>query len=445
MSVGICIINHNGIALAADSAGTVGANSMFYNSMNKIFSLSNKNIIGAITYGNTRINDVLVDQVLKEFRRYLDNRLPINDFYEIENEFINYIKNNDEYYGFSQVSINEVNTIVTRLLVIWKQRIDNGISSLNNLNSTNVSNITSISKEDTVEKIIEKIELEVNKNINYIKFDYSKDIEKNFEKIIEDKVLALFPSLTSLSTEKQKLINIIKQYINIEFNRTNSLGLFIVGYGLKSAFPKFIHLSIFRVIGGELKYILTDKGPKANEVIIPLAQPDVIFTFCRGISNELQSKYSEINQKLIMNQIDNLESSKFTIEQKDILKKAFGCHNQFLDSSINSYIMSRNVEPLFSGLKYLPIPEMAKLAENLINITTLRRRYVLDGNQQTVGGPTDVAVLSKIDGFIWIKRKHYFDMALNPSFSSCWKNEHFTQQKKYNRHYTSNKNRRSII
>ena len=51
MSVGVCIINRNGIALAADSAGTFTGNQMFYNSMNKVFSLSRRNVHGAITYG----------------------------------------------------------------------------------------------------------------------------------------------------------------------------------------------------------------------------------------------------------------------------------------------------------------------------------------------------------------------------------------------------------
>jgi hypothetical protein len=36
----------------------------------------------------------------------------------------------------------------------------------------------------------------------------------------------------------------------------------------------------------------------------------------------------------------------------------------------------------------------------------------------SVGGPIDVAVISKIDGFVWIKRKHYFDPALNHQFFS---------------------------
>ena len=36
---------------------------------------------------------------------------------------------------------------------------------------------------------------------------------------------------------------------------------------------------------------------------------------------------------------------------------------------------------------------------------------------ETVGGPIDVAVISKSEGFIWIKRKLYFDKNLNNHYS----------------------------
>jgi len=42
----------------------------------------------------------------------------------------------------------------------------------------------------------------------------------------------------------------------------------------------------------------------------------------------------------------------------------------------------------------------------------LTRRVSMDA--ETVGGPIDVAVISKGDGFVWIKRKHYFRSELNP-------------------------------
>lgn len=35
---------------------------------------------------------------------------------------------------------------------------------------------------------------------------------------------------------------------------------------------------------------------------------------------------------------------------------------------------------------------------------------------ESVGGPVDVALISKGDGFVWIERKHYFKPELNPRF-----------------------------
>lgn len=40
MSAGICIMNRNAIAMAADSAVTVGDHAAIHNSANKLFSLS---------------------------------------------------------------------------------------------------------------------------------------------------------------------------------------------------------------------------------------------------------------------------------------------------------------------------------------------------------------------------------------------------------------------
>ena len=55
-----------------------------------------------------------------------------------------------------------------------------------------------------------------------------------------------------------------------------------------------------------------------------------------------------------------------------------------------------------------------EIAEVFIRLTQVRRR--LSPDSETVGGPIDVAVISKADGFVWIKRKYYFDKELNYSF-----------------------------
>jgi hypothetical protein len=50
----------------------------------------------------------------------------------------------------------------------------------------------------------------------------------------------------------------------------------------------------------------------------------------------------------------------------------------------------------------------------LVSLTSFKQKVSMD--TETVGGAVDVAVISKGDGFIWIKRKHYFKPELNARF-----------------------------
>ncbi len=72
------------------------------------------------------------------------------------------------------------------------------------------------------------------------------------------------------------------------------------------------------------------------------------------------------------------------------------------------------IDPVINAVAALPKDELAAMAEALVNLTSFKRKVTLE--TETVGGPIDVAVISKGDGFIWIKRKHYFKPELNPHF-----------------------------
>jgi hypothetical protein len=63
----------------------------------------------------------------------------------------------------------------------------------------------------------------------------------------------------------------------------------------------------------------------------------------------------------------------------------------------------------------MPKQDLAALAEEMINLTAVKRKF--SSGKETVGGPIDVAVISRIDGFVWVSRKHYFTPELNPRYS----------------------------
>jgi hypothetical protein len=59
--------------------------------------------------------------------------------------------------------------------------------------------------------------------------------------------------------------------------------------------------------------------------------------------------------------------------------------------------------------------DLANLAEAMVELTAIQKRVSRD--IETVAGPVDIAVVSKGDGFVWIKRKHYFEAEFNHRFS----------------------------
>ena len=60
----------------------------------------------------------------------------------------------------------------------------------------------------------------------------------------------------------------------------------------------------------------------------------------------------------------------------------------------------------------MPIQDAIDLADFLVELTKKFSRYT--PGAATVGGPVEIAVITKHEGFKWVKRKHYFSSDLNP-------------------------------
>lgn len=61
----------------------------------------------------------------------------------------------------------------------------------------------------------------------------------------------------------------------------------------------------------------------------------------------------------------------------------------------------------------MPIQDAIDLAQFLVHATIQYVRFT--PGSPTVGGPIDVATITKHEGFKWVVRKHFYDVRLNPS------------------------------
>ena len=84
------------------------------------------------------------------------------------------------------------------------------------------------------------------------------------------------------------------------------------------------------------------------------------------------------------------------------------------NNQIQEFSSKRFISPTINSISILAKEDLAVLAESIVELQALKKQVSLE--VATVGGPIDVAVISKHDGFIWIKRKLYFDSKLNYCF-----------------------------
>ncbi len=195
-----------------------------------------------------------------------------------------------------------------------------------------------------------------------------------------------------------------------------SSGLVVAGYGEDQIFPAYEQLRLYGHVGDEL-YFETAKSFQithtSGAAILPLAQTSMIDMFTDGFSSSLAS-IIDVQGKTAFNGIFDALAAKGIDVPSDLADEvAKQCHSNF-QLEWRRANWEQNFHPLIGVLQTLSVQEMAHLAESLLGLESLKERVT--SPSESVGGPIDVAAITKSEGLVWIKRKQYFDASLNARY-----------------------------
>lgn len=201
----------------------------------------------------------------------------------------------------------------------------------------------------------------------------------------------------------------------------SSAGVVIAGYGVAQVFPALDALRVHGVVGNTLKFQRIRSAAIGREnaaAIFPFAQSEMVVAFMEGAEPEYQERISEEVYAMLDGYSSALFEKIFPGGVKSEVIHSIGEINRDIagkfEENMTKYQQERFIEPVVGIVEGLPKSELAAMAESLVNLTSFRRHVTPDA--ETVGGPIDVAVISRGDGLVWIKRKHYFQAELNPHF-----------------------------
>ena len=421
MTAEVAVLNREAAAIAADSATTLffqsSEDEKVYNSANKIFELSAVHPVGIMIHGLGSYGPVPWETIVKMYRHQLRD-CEFETVAEYGADFVEYLENFEAEFTTDlqrDYALEIINSEITAIRHRMKHLAAEIGAARNSPKRAQLRPYLFDFMESRREHLHETIclapidDADATQRISDLYGDWPLFLANAFTEVTVDQDVV--DVATSLA------IAALKSVPTDGF----TTGLVVVGFGTSEIYPSWAHFSVGPPIDGRPRWctVKTLKIEANRPVDIQtFAQDDMALTFLRGMHPDLQSLLrgivdqalggfiSQLHQDLggltlpaaVSNCISNLESRRKTIISQ-------------LELILDDVIATEHYEPVESTVLRLPKEELAVLAETLVGLTSLRRR--MTPGLDSVGGPIDVALITKGDGLVWIKRKHYFGKDLN--------------------------------
>lgn len=419
MTAEIAVLNRLGVALAADSAVTIsgGGSSKVFNSADKLFEISEKFPIAVMINDNMDCFGVPWEIIIKDFRLKHGGaaRRSLKAWVEA---FLGFVENREDIKSGASLRF-AVSVLLDEISLIKDLVMDRLWEKGGPAKGKNIVEFLMLAVSQERQKSLSEIGV----------IDRLKDINvSDFISCERNRFVNIIKREIEPANVSDELLNIIINNLSIaivsKIDNGHSTGIIFAGYGSADTYPAVYSVDVSGYVCGKLKYsdfnVRTVAGGLDAGHVVSFAQTDVSDRLLEGADPKFVAKTTAFLSRaadtispLIVDAIapGRLRSrGKLVGRVREILGAIDMAYN---DAAAND--MRREFRDEFeSMIAMMPKMELIEFAEALINITAIERKATPD--QGTVGGPVDVAFITKHEGFVWIKRKHYFEASLNPRY-----------------------------
>ncbi|WP_415720308.1 hypothetical protein [Photobacterium ganghwense] len=429
MTAEVAVYNKAAIALAADSASTIsnGRTEKTYNNAEKLFSLTKHHPVGIMVYGSSELYEIPWELIIKSYRKNLKDAC-YDTLEEYIQDFMAFIPT-----FFNQLPLDDKRTYLNHLVIDYFCQIQERAEedSDDEENSLDLEEKTKayIAMANTLYTYL------IDSEVPFL-IGMSEDDIPEAKSLLKPMVLELVDKLEltdDVNSETiSEFLNALVDFCSLAFLKknnieTNRTGLVFAGYGDKEYLPQIQTYEVLGFMDDQLRYSpLYEKFAGQGEIgIIPFAQQAEVQIFMQGISNPIKTMYDEFFKQfsentlkeiiLMLNSIDSLTDDQ-RLKFLTTIAESMSSKIKVQGDMIKQYVQETHIDKIVDMIQHLPKNELAYMAESLVNLTAFKRK--VSNDNETVGGPIDVAVISKGDGFVWVKRKHYFPSEINKHYSA---------------------------
>ena len=421
MTALVSILNKKAAVLAADSAVTVtnGEMTKIFNTETKLFRLSNYHPVGVMFYGNTEYMGMPWGVLIKLYRDKRKDK-SFDSIKEYANDFLGFLKaekrcnkEDDQMRHF----VNEMTQVYDKIQANLNSMIEEAEQTEDNA-SVDHDRIVAQCFKELLQKA-KQVYSDSGSNPGFE--DYSIKRLRSYGKERFDELVDLCKEdgMPGVREEWEELF--FDYFRSRVFYRET--GLVFVGYGDEDLYPSVVTVCISGTFDDRLRYYFdeddSDDITTTNSAsIIPFAQCDTMLSLMRGIHPLMLDTVIQKHEDLLEDSKEKLlEAAKAAGVTEPQLAKLTDAIN--VDEAVEKYRQElmgfyRNtfIDGVVDAVESFNVEDMVDMAESFISITNLQRH--ISSSEESVGGPVDVAVITKSEGFVWVKHKQWFQQKLNP-------------------------------
>ena len=425
MTAIVGILNKRGAVMAADSAVTVtnGGKTKIYNTATKIFRMSLENPVGVMIFSSSEFIGTPWDVI---FKLYRDTRgkQSFNKLEEYAKNFVDFLSA-ENYFSSVKSQRDYFNTELSNFYYTIRDEVLNEYQS--KMESLKEDEASEIDSDEMLHAILEDqlktaLELYSGKEINPEFEDYTIENLRSYGNGSFKELLEIFEEDDMPTDMLQQWEECFLAYIRSNHYYRGS-GIVFVGYGSKDIYPSLLPIYISGAFDHRLRYHFDFDSAESvttddRAFICPFAQTDVMMTLMKGIAPELfdvvDNQLVESMQKVKDDIVKKLTKANVSQDIIDtIVESTQDKIQEEFQEKVLDYIQEEYIDGIIDAVDSFSIDDMANMGESLISVTNLQRH--ISSSDESVGGPIDVAVVTRSEGFIWIKHKDWFRQDLNPN------------------------------
>ena len=417
MTSEVVLMNRQAVAMAADSAVTISGPQYLktYQSVDKLFPLVDGQPIAVMIYNNAEIMSTPWETVISLYREQSRGR-PLDTVGDYAEDFMNFLSGNPDLFSADYQDTE----FFKHVAVIYSVIAEEYDAQIRHFQESNGGRL-----RDHISSIFEFVVGQLHADYQrmpdeapradlpcfpqgmgeQIRRRYRGEIEQLMEQLL-GALRADYGGLTASDATKEKLRDIAVYSVTRDAFFEHFTGVVFAGFGARDKFPSMRSYLTSSVVLGILKRRqdrAADMAADAGPVVQPFAQDRMIRTFLTGMDQHLRMFMYGETLKMSMNLVSDVikRAPSLSDPQRTTLFQEYSQNNmdhslhEFF-RSIDNYQYAVHTRPIYRAIGSLPKRELGETAASLIKLNSFQQKVM--HSVETVGGPIDVAVITRNGG-----------------------------------------------